>query len=60
MLAKYCIGELVPSAGDDKFKKATLEYADAENEDFYLVVKQRVESYFKSNKVWTRNLLFVV
>jgi fatty acid desaturase/cytochrome b involved in lipid metabolism len=50
MLAKYCIGELVPSA-DDKFKKATLEYADAENEDFYLVVKQRVESYFKSNKI---------
>lgn len=51
MLSKYCIGELAPTVGEDKFKSAHLEYKDAANEDFYLVMKQRVEAYFKKNKV---------
>lgn len=51
MLGKYCIGELAPSVGDEKFKTAHLEYMDSSNEDFYLVLKQRVEAYFKKNKV---------
>jgi len=51
MISKYCIGELAPTVGEDKFKTAHLEYTDAASEDFYLVMKQRVEAYFKKNKV---------
>lgn len=51
MLSKYCIGELAPTVGEDKFKTAHLEYKDAASEDFYLVMKQRVEAYFKKNKI---------
>ncbi|KAG0568065.1 hypothetical protein KC19_7G183900 [Ceratodon purpureus] len=54
MLGKYCIGELAPSVGDEKFKTAHLEYMDSSNEDFYLVLKQRVEAYFKKNKITPR------
>lgn len=52
MLANYCIGELKPIVGEDQFKSAHLEYEDAAQEDFYMVVKQRVEAYFKKRKVW--------
>lgn len=51
MLANYCIGELKLSIDDEKFKSAHLEYKDAAQEDFYMVIKQRVEAYFKKRKV---------
>lgn len=51
MLAKYCIGEIGTSSGDDSLKSSVVEYENAANEDFYTTLKQRVEAYFKRQKV---------
>ncbi len=37
--------------GDELLKSSRIEYLNAGNEDFYLVLKQRVETFFKQKKV---------
>jgi hypothetical protein len=57
MLGKYCIGEVVQNSvvgGDELLKSSRIEYLNAGNEDFYLVLKQRVETFFKQKKVWRK------
>ncbi len=57
MLGKYCIGEVVQNpvvGGDELLKSSRIEYLNAGNEDFYLVLKQRVENFFKQKKVWRK------
>ncbi|CAK9190309.1 unnamed protein product [Sphagnum jensenii] len=54
MLGKYCIGEVVQNSvvgGDELLKSSRIEYLNAGNEDFYLVLKQRVETFFKQKKI---------
>lgn len=46
MLQPYYIGEL---KCDNSMKQI---YASAEQTNFYMTLKQRVENYFKTNQVW--------
>lgn len=51
MLARYCIGELKEPGVDECIKSFAIAYECAGKEDFYLTLKQRVETYFKEMKV---------
>ncbi|KAL2635526.1 hypothetical protein R1flu_007005 [Riccia fluitans] len=51
MLSQYCIGEVQTAPGDDKFRSSTLQYGDEEHEAFYHTLKQRVETFFRQQKI---------
>lgn len=49
VLDKYCIGELSTARQPSKGEPVYL--AGASSDEFYVTLKQRVEKYFKQNKV---------
>jgi hypothetical protein len=51
MLARFYIGELEVTPGMEYKDFTSLEYESTGKEDFYVTLKQRVETYFHNQKV---------
>ena len=60
MLARFYIGELEITPGIEYKDFTSLEYDSTGKEDFYITLKQRVESYFNKRKVFYVTDLFLV